>query len=186
MVGKLLILAFLGASAAGAPLWAERCEMAALVEPGKRAEVLQSVREAETEQEARARTNAMWEIWATAPDARAQELLDEGLDRREAYDFDGAIKAFDALVDYCPDYAEGYNQRAFIRFMQQDYAPALVDLDAAIDRAPDHFAAIAGKALTLMGLGRNGEAKTALEEALGLNPWLPERGLMPMLENQDI
>ncbi len=186
MVTRRLILALWGACAAATPLAAEGCEMVVLVEPEKRAEVLQSVREAESAQEARARTNEMWDIWATAPDARAQELLDEGMDRRDAHDFEGALKAFDALVDYCPGYAEGYNQRAFVRFMQQDFAPALVDLDAAIARAPDHFAAIAGKALTLMGLGRNGEAKTALEEALGLNPWLPERGLMPMLENQDI
>ncbi|MBY6046297.1 tetratricopeptide repeat protein [Vannielia litorea] len=182
MVSKWLIPALMAAT----PLAAERCDMEVLVEPDKREAVLQSVRDAGSEREARAHTNEMWEIWSTAPDARAQELLDEGLDRREAYDFEGAIKAFDALVDYCPSYAEGYNQRAFIRFMQQDYAPALTDLDAAITRAPDHFAAIAGKALTLMGLGRNGEAKTALEEALDLNPWLPERGLMPMLENQDI
>ncbi|SIO05383.1 tetratricopeptide repeat protein [Vannielia litorea] len=185
MVSKWLIAALaLGVAPVAAA--AEGCDTAVLVEPEKRAEVLRSIREAETEMEARGHANAMWDIWATAPDARAQELLDEGMDRREAHDFEGAIKAFDALVDYCPGYAEGYNQRAFIRFMQRDYAPALTDLEAAITRAPDHFAAIAGKALTLMGLGRNGEAKTALEEALGLNPWLPERGLMGMLENQDI
>ncbi|WP_168223035.1 tetratricopeptide repeat protein [Oceanicola sp. D3] len=186
MVSKVLILALAVTCASATAGAAERCEMAVLVEPDKREQVLQSVREAGSEQEARAHTNAMWEIWATAPDAHAQELLDEGMDRREARDFAGAIKAFDALVDYCPSYAEGYNQRAFIRFIQQDYAPALADLDAAITRSPDHFAAIAGKALTLMGLGRNGEAKTALEAALELNPWLPERGLMGMLENQDI
>ncbi|MBS8227318.1 tetratricopeptide repeat protein [Vannielia litorea] len=186
MVSKTLIPALIMACTSGAAVAAEQCTQAVLVEPEKRAEVLQSVREAESAQAARGHTNQMWEIWATAPDAYAQELLDEGLDRREAYDFEGAIKAFDALVDYCPTYAEGYNQRAFIRFMQQDYAPALTDLDAAIARAPDHFAAIAAKALTLMGLGRNGEAKTALEAALALNPWLPERGLMAVLENQDI
>jgi len=168
------------------PAAAETCDMGGLVEPGKRAAALEAVREADSELEARRRTNEMWEIWATAPDDYAQELLDEGLDRREVRDFVGALKAFDALVEYCPGYAEGYNQRAFIRFMQQDYAPALKDLDRAIDRAPDHFAAIAGKALTLMGLERHGEAKTALEKALSYNPWLPERGLMPMLEAQDI
>lgn len=179
---KTLVIACLAA----APGFAQSCDMSGLVEPEKREAALAAVRESDSEMEARQRTNAMWEIWATAPDSYAQELLDEGLDRREAYDFAGAIKAFDALVDYCPGYAEGYNQRAFIRFMQQDYAPALTDLDAAIARAPDHFAAIAGKALTLMGLGRDGEAKTALEEALAMNPWLPERGLMGMLEAEDI
>ncbi|WP_252942672.1 tetratricopeptide repeat protein [Oceanicola sp. 502str15] len=189
MVSKRLIPALMAAALAAFPASAETCDMsgmADLVEPEKRAEVLKAVREAGNAEEARMRSNAMWDIWATAPDAHAQQLLDEGMDRRDVRDFVGAIKAFDALVAYCPGYAEGYNQRAFIRFMQQDYAPALTDLDAAIARAPDHYAAIAGKALTLMGLGRNGEAKTALEQALEFNPWLPERGLMDMLKNQDI
>lgn len=165
---------------------AQGCDMSGLVTPSARAQALEAVRGAGSELEARQRTNAMWEIWATAPDTYAQELLDEGMSRREAYDFAGAINAFDALVAYCPGYAEGYNQRAFIRFIQQDYPRALTDLDRALDRAPDHFAALAGKALTLMGLGRHGEAKTALEAALEMNPWLPERGLLPMLEAEDI
>ncbi|KKL65864.1 hypothetical protein LCGC14_2150700, partial [marine sediment metagenome] len=117
-------------------------------------------------------------IWADAPDARAQELLDEGLARRGAFDLDGARVAFDALIAYCPSYAEGYNQRAFIAFMREDYAAALVDLDRALARLPLHVAALSGKALTLMGLGRDGEAQEVLRAALTLNPWLPERGLL--------
>ena len=58
------------------------------------------------------------------------------------------------MVAYCPHYAEGYNQRAFVNFIARDYARALPDLEAAIERDPTHVAAIAGQALTLFGLGR--------------------------------
>ncbi|MEL7462256.1 MAG: tetratricopeptide repeat protein, partial [Pseudomonadota bacterium] len=83
--------------------------------------------------------------------------------------------ALNRLVDYCPDYAEGYNQRAFAAFLQADYDAALADLDLALDRSPTHLGALSGKALTLMGMGRNDIAQDVLREALALNPWLPER-----------
>ena len=82
------------------------------------------------------------------------------------------------LVEYCPEYAEGYNQRAFVNFLRQDFPPALGDLDRAIELSPNHIAALSGRALTLMGLGRNEEAREALKQALELNPWLSERSLL--------
>jgi len=81
-------------------------------------------------------------------------------------------------VDYCPAYAEGYNQRAFVNFLRQNFAPALEDLDRALALSPRHIAALSGKALTLMGLGRDAEAQDVLRSALELNPWLNERHLL--------
>jgi tetratricopeptide (TPR) repeat protein len=127
----------------------------------------------------------MWALWADAPDDRAQEMLDRGMARREAYDFDAAMDAFNALVAYCPAYAEGYNQRAFVNFLRGDHAAALPDLDAALERQPLHVAALTGKALTLHALDRKGEAALALRAALRLNPWLSERSLLPMLEAEE-
>lgn len=120
-------------------------------------------------------SNEMWDVWDDAPDDAAQKMLDDGLARRASRDFDGALRAFELLIDYCPDYAEGYNQRAFIRFIRQDYEPALRDLERAIALSPKHIAAISGKALTLIGLKRDAEAQVVLREALALNPWLKER-----------
>ncbi|MFD0858670.1 tetratricopeptide repeat protein [Roseovarius aquimarinus] len=130
-------------------------------------------------------SDKMWALWAEAPDTRAQELLDEGMERRQSFDYDGALTAFEALVDYCPDYAEGYNQRAFIRYLREDYEAALPDLDAALERTPRHVAALTGKALTLVALGRKGEAALALRAALEMNPWLSERALLPVLEQTE-
>lgn len=120
----------------------------------------------------------LWELWTDAPDEPAQELLDEGMSKRSSYNFAGAIEEFDRLIAYCPDYAEGYNQRAFANFLAERYEPALVDLNKAIEITPNHVAAISGKALTLMNLDRIDEARDALKAALALNPWLNERFLM--------
>lgn len=131
---------------------------------------------------ARLISSEMWFYWADAPDDHAQELLDEGMGRRKSYDFDGAMIAFNALVDYCPDYAEGYNQRAYVNFLRENYREALPDLERTIQLSPKHVAALAGQALTFSALERNGEAAVALRKALVLNPWLSERHLLPALE----
>ena len=123
-------------------------------------------------------SSQLWELWAKAPDEQAQALLDRGMAARSSYNFVDAIDAFDRLTEYCPDYAEGYNQRAFVSFLRQDFATALVDLDRAIERSPRHVAAISGKALTLMGMGRDDEAQDVLREAVELNPWISERSLL--------
>ena len=128
----------------------------------------------------------LWQLWTDAPDAKAQQLLDEGMSRRSRYDFLGARDVFDDLVAYCPDYAEGYNQRAFANFLRQDYGAALVDLDRALELNPRHIAALSGKGLTLMGMGRVEEAQKALRAAVALNPWLSERSLIEEPPGTDI
>ncbi|MEW9919397.1 hypothetical protein AB2B41_07270 [Marimonas sp. MJW-29] len=123
-------------------------------------------------------SGTMWEILLRAPDETAQAALDAGMRRREVADYLGALEHFDRLVAYCPTYAEGYNQRAFVNFLQGAHEEALVDLDVALDLQPLHVAAQAGRALTLMNLGRIAEAREQMLIAVGNNPWLSERALL--------
>lgn len=171
---RALALVFAGLAAASAR--AEGCPPA----PDHAAEVDRlyvDVQAAQSETQAREITNRMWELWTDAPDEAAQAVLDAGMERRRSYDYLGALQEFDRLIAYCPDYAEGYNQRAFVHFLRQDFRAALADLDRALELSPRHVAALSGRALTLMALDRMDEARLALAEALELNPWLPERGL---------
>ncbi|MEC9199852.1 MAG: hypothetical protein VX378_02695 [Pseudomonadota bacterium] len=130
--------------------------------------------------------NRMWELWTDAPDGQAQDLLDAGMERIRMSDWDGAGKALSALIEYCPDYAEGYNQRAFVSFLTEDFEGALPDLDRTLELSPTHVGALAGKALTLLALGRQAEGQKALKQALDLNPWLSERALLSEPPGQDI
>jgi tetratricopeptide (TPR) repeat protein len=152
----------------------------------ERAQIMTVMRHARDQTEAQFMTNQLWQIWTDAPNARAQALLDEGMARRMAYDFAGSRAVLDNLIAYCPDYAEGWNQRAFAAFLAEDYAAALSDLDVALGIMPDHVAALSGKALTLIGLGRNDEAQEVLRAAVALNPWLGERALLIEPPGQDI
>lgn len=148
--------------------------------------LLAQVQAAPNEGAAQPLSNRLWELWTKAPDEAAQALLDQGMTARRVGDLLGAQRLFDELVHYCPDYAEGYNQRAFVRFLTGDYAAALPDLERAIERSPRHVGAISGKALTLMGLERGVEAQDVLREAVALNPWLSERHLLVEPEGQEL
>ncbi|MEM9578277.1 MAG: tetratricopeptide repeat protein [Pseudomonadota bacterium] len=133
---------------------------------------------AETETAGRELSGQMWELWLKAPDAAAQDVLDRGMRASANRDFKSARDAFDQLIAYCPEYAEGFNQRAFVYFRQQEFEPALVDLEKALALSPKHVGAQSGRALTLMHLGRLGEARLQLQQALKNNPWLSERALL--------
>lgn len=142
------------------------------------AQLIDELRAAKSEFEAQDATAELWLLWLRAPNETAQKLLDRGLFWLRVGDFDAAETAFSNLIAYCPDYAEGYNQRAYSAFLQMDYARALEDLNRALERSPAHIGALSGKALTLFGLGEDEEGQAVLRDALALNPWLSERRLL--------
>lgn len=140
--------------------------------------LLDGLQTATSEAEARPFTAQMWTVFLRAPDETAQTVLDRGILRQRSFDLAGAKKDFDALVDYCPTYAEGYNQRAFTNYLAGRYDEALGDLERAIDLSPVHVGALSGRALTLMQMGRFEEARVQMLEAVTYNPWLAERALL--------
>ncbi|WP_370232345.1 tetratricopeptide repeat protein [Cognatishimia sp.] len=136
------------------------------------------VRVAENERAAEAYSQQMWALWTDAPDVTAQALLDRGMEKRAGFDFLGALEALDALVAYCPDYAEGWNQRAFVHYLRQDFPSALDDLAQARDLSPRHVGVLTGLGLTYLALGQEAQAQDALAAAVELNPWVKERALL--------
>lgn len=159
------------------PVWAEDCPDPA--DHGAELNTLiASARAAPSEAVGREFSDKMWKVWLRAPNDQAQAVLDRGMSKRDSYDFAGAYAEFDKLAEYCPTYAEGFNQRAYVQFLREDFASALVDLDAALALSPNHVAAQSGRALTLMQLGRTDEARAQMFEALENNPWLSERALV--------
>lgn len=147
--------------------------------------LFEAARMAPNDMAARAYSNQMWEIWLDAPDEAARELLLKGMDARRVSDYLTALGTFDRLVEYCPHWAEGYNQRAFIHYLSGGYEAAYADLLKTVDLQPRHVGALSGLALTLIALGDEDGAQVWLRRALALNPWIPERGLLRRDERTD-
>lgn len=142
--------------------------------------LLAEIRAAPSAEAAQGISARMWAEWTRAPDDRAQDLLDEGMARRAAFDLLGARSVFDTLIEYCPDYAEGWNQRAFASFIAGNHAAALADLDKALALRPRHVAALSGRGLTLIALDRIAEGQADIRAALDFNPWLSERRFLAL------
>jgi len=113
------------------------------------------------------------------PTSDVRALLDAGLERREAYDYEAAENRFDEVIASAPEYTEGYNQRAFIRFLRQNYSGAQVDLEAALELDPTHFGAMSGTYHVLMIQNRPKAALKMLQRAVAIHPWLKERRALP-------
>jgi tetratricopeptide (TPR) repeat protein len=128
-----------------------------------------------TEMSGRVVSDQLWIIWTTAPDETSQDLLDRGRERIRVADYEGAEEFFDDLIGYCPDYAEGWNQRAFVHHLRQNYVASLADITVVLALEPRHFGALAGRATVLLSMGRTKVGNVALREALKVNPWLIER-----------
>lgn len=141
--------------------------------------LFQQLRNAGTERQGRAIENEIWRMWmAQAPLPDIEQAVSEAMRKRERYDWDGALVILDTVVGDAPNYAEGWNQRAFIRFLKQDFDGSLEDIERALVLEPKHFAALAGKATILMQQGRVELGQTALRQAAEIHPWLKERSML--------
>lgn len=141
--------------------------------------LFERLRNARSEREGRSAEDEIWRMWmAKAPTPAVGEAIAEAMSRREQYDWRGAREILDRVVTDAPDYAEGWNQRAFVRFLQQDLDGALEDVERTLALEPLHFAALSGQALILMQQGRLEPGQKALRRAVEIHPWLKERSML--------
>ncbi|MEL6233175.1 MAG: hypothetical protein AAFR46_02085 [Pseudomonadota bacterium] len=163
-----------------APDPAAPAECAPMPDRGEeRAALLAGLADAKSVAEGQRATGLVWQFWMTAPDATAQALLDAGMRAIRQSDFARAEAVLDDLVRYCPAFAEGWNQRAFARFLRGRYFESLADIERVLSREPAHFGALSGKLRILLLQGREPAARGVLREAARSYPWMVERGLLP-------
>ncbi|WP_422377380.1 tetratricopeptide repeat protein [Roseibium sp.] len=141
--------------------------------------LFKALKNAPSEQAAESIESQIWENWldaAPTPDIRAK--VDEAMKRRGVYDFQGARDLLDEVVDAAPDYSEGWNQRAFILFLQGNYDESLEDIMRVLELEPRHFGALSGRAMIFMTQGRVKLGQKALREAVAIHPYLKERSML--------
>lgn len=144
------------------------------------------LKQSKTESAARAVENKIWQKWVIGPNTEATDLLAKAMERRRAYDFAGSLEILNKVVEKTPNWAEGWNQRAFVHFLREEFDKSLEDADRAIELEPNHFGALAGKAQILMSQGRTELGQKALRRAIKLHPFLKERALLIEIPGQEL
>lgn len=113
----------------------------------------------------------IWAHWTAGPSPQANALLDDARAAAETGDAALALALFERLVNEFPDYAEGWNQRAILHYMQGDVQAALDDIARVLTLEPRHFGAYAGRGQCYLRLERLRDSLLAFEASLHINPW---------------
>lgn len=122
--------------------------------------------------EAARAADALWQMWHRSGDARLDDLLHEGIEAMERQDLPAAHAALTRLIDEAPAFAEGWNKRATVRYMAEDYAASIADCRETLARNPHHFGALSGQGLCHLMLGQFREAADLFRRTLAVHPHL--------------
>ena len=133
----------------------------------------------------------IWALWLQTPSDTAALLMMRAKTAMDAQQTDVALKLLDAVVKLRPDYVEGWNRRATLYYLKNDYARSLQDIEQVLVREPRHFGALAGLGMIMQDLGDEKRALDAFRKALAINPHLekvPElvKSLSEKVEGRDI
>lgn len=115
----------------------------------------------------------------------ADLLMSWAVDAMEARNFPLALDVLDQIVLIKPEYVEGWNKRATVYFMMNDYSASLADIRRTLALEPRHFGALSGLGVILEELDRKSEAIRVYQRALEINPQLDKvRESLEALEKQ--
>jgi len=115
---------------------------------------------------------ALWEMWCRSGNPEIDALLRQGIEAMERQEFAEAEALFTRIIDRAPDFAEGWNKRATVRYLAGNYAGAVADCQETVARNPDHFGALSGQGLCHLALGQYRKAATLFRHALAVHPHL--------------
>ena len=109
-------------------------------------------------------------LWGHSGSDTVALLMQRAAKSLSTKDYDTALKFMDYVVQLAPDYAEGFNRRAFIHFSRNDMPSAVGDLRRALALEPNHFKALDGLAQIWRQMGNPKGALTVVKQLLEVHP----------------
>jgi tetratricopeptide (TPR) repeat protein len=114
----------------------------------------------------------LWRTWCRSGNSEADRVFRAGIDAMQQGRFEQAEVEFTRVVEMAPTFAEGWNKRATVRFMRNDFAGSIADCQETLSRNPNHFGASSGQGLCHMSRGEYREAAICFRRALEIHPHL--------------
>ena len=115
----------------------------------------------------------IWAAWNRSGSASMDFLAGRADKAMAARDYDSAKSFLNDLVRLAPEFAEGWNKRATLYFMQDEYGRSLDDIGRVLKLEPRHFGALSGLGIILDRLGDEPGALEAYRRAAEIHPNLP-------------
>lgn len=116
--------------------------------------------------------DAIWAAWMKPARGRPADELERATRAIVASDLEFAERTLAALTWMQPDYAEAWNKRATLYYLQRRDDESVAAIRRTLELEPRHFGAICGFGQILMDHGDRTGAAFAFDAALRLNPHL--------------
>lgn len=125
---------------------------------------------AKSVEEAAAIERQIWEAWTNYSDSAINQLMVNAGNAMGRGDFSSAERSLDQAVALAPDYAEAWNRRATLYYLQGRYEESLADIEKVMALEPRHFGALSGRGLCYLKLEEPEKAAEAFKGVLAINP----------------
>jgi tetratricopeptide (TPR) repeat protein len=135
--------------------------------------VMPALVQALRDEDTRVRTatqSVMWAIWLRSGNDEIDGLMVEGVRRMEVQHYPEAIEIFDQIIARAPKFAEGYNKRATVHYLLDEFDKSIADIHQTLELNPVHFGALSGMGLCYLGLDEPRRALDWFERAVAVNP----------------
>lgn len=113
-------------------------------------------------------------IWLESGSDTADLLMARAGRALKGGDLPLALDLLDTVVTLEPDFAEGWNRRATVFYMQRDFGHSLVDIERTLALEPRHWGALSGLAIIQRRLGQEQRALATFKRAVEINPGLKD------------
>ncbi|HEY7163688.1 MAG TPA: tetratricopeptide repeat protein [Candidatus Binatia bacterium] len=114
----------------------------------------------------------LWRIWCQSGDQELDFFMRRGIEAMQSAHLEEAEELFTRIIERAPEFAEGWNKRATVRYLRQDFAGSIADCAETLARNPNHFGACSGQGLCHMSLQEYREAASCFSRALEIHPHL--------------
>ena len=116
-------------------------------------------------------TEALWRHWYTQKGAYGAQILVKSQVMLEAGNLQEAETLLTETIQDAPDFAEAWNRRAVLYYLQKRYWLSIADCEKVIELVPYHFGALHGLGLCHAELGNYMAAIQTCRRALEVQPF---------------
>ncbi|HVY19109.1 MAG TPA: hypothetical protein VHA70_03390 [Bauldia sp.] len=108
--------------------------------------------------------------WLKSGDPEIDTLMLKAIVAMDTGALNQAFGFLDQIIDKDPGYAEGWNKRATVYYMIDDYEKSLADIQKTLELEPRHFGALSGLGMIMIKIGDKQRALQAFERAYEVDP----------------
>ena len=114
----------------------------------------------------------LWSAWCRSGDSETDKVFRAGVEAMQQRKLEESEELFSRVIELKAEFAEGWNKRATVRFLRENFTGSVADCQQTLARNPNHFGAASGQGLCHMSLGEFREAAVCFRRALDIHPHL--------------